>query len=141
MKVVLTRDVKDTGRANEVVTVSDGHALNFLIPKRMAVAATASALKQADVRKVAVAARKQLDEELVSERLVALSEGSVTITKKVNDKGHLYDAVDAAEIAKAAELPEEVIRIEKPFKEAGTFEVPVSFGEKFGKFSITIQAE
>lgn len=141
MKVILTRDVKDTGRAHETVEVKDGHALNFLIPKRMAVPATVGNAKQAANRKKAVVEQKMLDEKLVAERLTALAEGSVVIKKKANEKGHLYDAVDAAEIAAAAELPEEVISLEKPFKELGTFEVPVAYGENFGKISITIEAE
>jgi large subunit ribosomal protein L9 len=141
MKVILTRDVKDTGRAHDTVTVSDGFALNFLIPKRMAVPATMGNSKQADNRKKASVAQRALDAELVRERLTALSEGSVVIKKKVNEKGHLYDGVDAAEIAAAAMLPEEVISIEKPFKEIGTFEIPVVYGENFGKISITIEGE
>jgi large subunit ribosomal protein L9 len=141
MKVVLTRDVKDIGRAHEVVETSDGHALNFLIPKRFAIAATATALKEAENRRKASVDRKALDTKLISDRVAALADETITITKKVNEKGHLYDAVDASEIAAAAKLPEEVIRIEKPFKEAGTFDVPVSMGDQFGKFSITIQGE
>src|SRR5262249_54550751 len=124
----------------EVVEVSDGHALNFLIPKRMAVAATPAALKNAEARRKAVADRKALDVALVKERLEALADSGATITRKVNEKGHLYDAVDAAEIAKAANLPEDAIHIEKPFKEAGTFDVPVAVGDEFGKFSLTIAA-
>lgn len=141
MKVVLLRDVKDMGRANSVVEVSDGHALNFLIPRKLAVLATAASMKQAETRKQAQKDRKELDVKLVEERLAALSEGHVTIVKKANEQGHLYDGVDAAEIAAAAALPEEVIRIEKPFKEVGTFEVPVSYGEHFGKFSLEVVAE
>jgi large subunit ribosomal protein L9 len=141
MKVILTRDVKDTGRAHETVEVKDGHALNFLIPKRMAVPATVGNTKQAENRKKAVTEQKMLDQKLVAERLTALSEESVMIVKKANEKGHLYDAVGAHEIATAAQLPVEVISLEKPFKELGTFDVPVAYGENFGKISVTIVAE
>lgn len=141
MKVVLKRDVKDTGRAHDVIEVSDGHALNFLIPKGMALLATPANLKNAEVRRKAVSDRKDLDKALVRERVAALAEGSVTVTKKANEKGHLYDAVDAEEIAKAAELPVETIRLEKPIKEIGTFQIPVSAGEDFGEFTLTIAAE
>lgn len=141
MKVILTRDVKNTGRAHELVEVKDGHALNFLIPKRMAIPATAGNMKVAETRIKAVVDRKELDHKLVSDRLIALAEEKVVIRKKANEKGHLYDAVDAVEIATAAQLPEEVIAIEKPFKELGTFDVPVSYGDQFGKFSLTIETE
>lgn len=141
MKVVLLKDVRDMGRAHTTVEVSDGHALNFLIPRKLAVVATSSAVKQADLRVKQVIDRKELDVKLVEERLASLAEGHISIIKKANEQGHLYDGVDAKEIAEAAQLPVEVIRIEKPFKEIGVFEVPVSYGENFGKISISIEAE
>ena len=141
MKVVLLKDVKNMGRAHTAIEVSDGHALNFLIPQKLAVPATATSLKQAEERVKQVTDRKELDVKLVEERLAQLAETPVTITKKANEQGHLYDGVDAKELGEAAQLPEEVIRIEKPFKELGTFDVPVAFGAQFGKFSVTIVAE
>ncbi|HRH55558.1 MAG TPA: 50S ribosomal protein L9 [Candidatus Paceibacterota bacterium] len=141
MKVVLLKDVKNAGRAGSVIECSDGHALNFLIPRKLAAPATASNVKQAEMRASQDIARKELDVKLIEQRLSALSEGSIVIRKKANEKGHLYDAVDAADIAKATDLPVEALKLEKPFKEVGTFDVPVSFGENFGKVSITIEAE
>lgn len=141
MKVVLLKDVKGTGRAHTAVEVSDGHALHFLIPKKLAIAATPAALKQAEGRAVQLAADKAVQAKLIEERLAALAEGKLSFVKKANEQGHLYDALDAAEIAEQAKLPEEVIRIEKPFKEVGTHEVPVAYGDQFGKFSIEIVAE
>ncbi len=141
MKVVLLKDVKNMGRAHTTVEVSDGHALNFLIPRKLAVLATDVAVKQAGTRVQQVVDRKELDLKLVEQRLAALAEETVTITKKANEQGHLYDAVDAEEIAKAADLPEDAIKLEKPIKELGDFEIPVSLGETFGKLSITIVAE
>jgi large subunit ribosomal protein L9 len=141
MKVVLLKDVKNTGKAGAVIECSDGHALNFLIPRRLAAPATAANLKQAEARAGQEQARKELDVKLIEQRLAALAESPIVIRKKANEKGHLYDAVDVADIAKAAELPEDALKLEKPFKEVGTFEVPVSFGESFGKLSVTIEAE
>lgn len=140
MKVVLLKDVKNMGRAHTAIEVSDGHALNFLIPNKLAVPATTATLKLAEQRVQQVVDRKELDLKLVSDRLAQLAEEKVTIVKKANEQGHLYDGVDAREIADAAQLPEEVIRIEKPFKELGTHEVPVAFGEQFGKFALEIVA-
>lgn len=141
MKVVLTKDVRDTGRAHAVVEVSNGHALNFLFPRKMAVPATPSALKTAEMRQKQVIDRKELDVKLVTERMVALADGITTITKKANEQGHLYDAVDAADIATATQLPEEVIKLEKPIKELGAFEIPVMGSESFGTININIVAE
>jgi large subunit ribosomal protein L9 len=58
MKVVLTRDVKDIGTAGQVKEVSDGYARNFLIPRKLAVPATASALQQVEARDRAASSRR-----------------------------------------------------------------------------------
>ena len=141
MKVVLLKDVKGTGRAHTAVDVKDGHALHLLIPRGLAIAATPAALREAKKREEKAIEDRAVAAKLVEERLVALSEGKITFTKKANEKGHLYDGVDAKEIAEAAQLPESAISIEKPFKELGTFEVPVAVGESFGKIHIEIVAE
>lgn len=141
MKVVLLKDVKDTGRAGSIIECADGHGLNFLIPRGLAAPATAANVKQAEMRSGQALARKELDVKLVEERIAALAEERIVIRKKANEKGHLYDAVDAAEIAEATNLPVEAIRIEKPFKDLGTHDVAVSVGESFGKISIVVEAE
>ncbi len=147
MKVVLTKDVKGIGRAHETVSTADGYALNYLIPKKLAIAATMGAVKTASTRVAATVARKELDHKLLAQNIASLSDARITIRMKANDKGHLYDAVAAPEISAAAkeqariDLPEEVIKLEKPLKELGVYEIPVSSGETFGKFVITISAE
>lgn len=141
MKVVLLKDVRDMGRAHTTVEVSDGHALNYLIPNKLAIPATKTAEAQASLRVKQVVDRKEIDNKLIEGRLAQLAEEKLVIRKKANEQGHLYDGVDAKELAAAANLPEEVIRIEKPFKELGTFDVPVSFGEHFGKFEVSVEAE
>ena len=141
MKVVLLKDVRDMGRAGSVIDVSDGHALNMLIPRKLAVLATPTAMKRVESLAKAANERRELDVKLVSDRIAALAEERTVIRKKANDQGHLYDGVDAKDIAEAMQLPEDAIRIEKPFKEVGEFEVPVSHGEDFGKITIVIEAE
>lgn len=147
MKAILTKDVKKVGRAHETVEVSDGYALNYLIPNRLAVPATAGNQVQADSRKAKVVADKEIKVKLLAQNIASLVDAKIVIKAKANEQGHLYDGVGAPEIAAAAkeqahiDLPEEAIAIEHSFKEVGTFDVPVSAGEVFGKFSITIEAE
>ena len=141
MKVVLLKDVRDTGRAHSVIEVSDGHAINFLIPRKLAVAATPQNLKHAEHRQKQVGDKRMLDAKLVSDRLTQLAEEKVTIVKKANEQGHLYDGVDGAEIAEAAGLPEGAVHLEKSIKEVGTHEVSVAVGADFGKISVEIVAE
>lgn len=146
MKVILMKDVKGIGRAHQEVEVSHGHALNFLIPGKLAIAATAGAVKTASTRKQVMHERKELDAKLLAQNIASLAEANIVIRAKANEKGHLYNAIGAPEISAAAkekhfDLPEDAIKLEKPFKELGAFDVPVLAGETFGKFAITIEAE
>src|ERR1035437_7108481 len=147
MKVILIKDVKGMGRAHEEVTTSDGYALNYLIPKKFAIAATPVAKKEAETRRKQTVDRSTVDAALLTQNIASLTEARIVIKMKANEKGHLYDAVGESEISKAAkeqahiDLPENVIKLEKPIKELGTFDIPVSSAETFGKFSITIEAE
>jgi len=147
MKVILIKDVKDVGRAHEEIEASDGYALNFLIPKKFAIAATTVAKKEAETRRKQVTDRSALDATLLAQNIASLADARIVIHVKANEKGHLYDAVGESEIISAAkeqghiDLPEGVIKLEKPIKELGTFDIPVSAGETFGKFSISIEAE
>jgi large subunit ribosomal protein L9 len=147
MKVILIKDVKGIGRAHETVEAADGHALNYLIPKKLAIPATKSAIKEAAVRQKQHADRAAIDTALLAQNIASLAEARIVLTLKANEKGHLYDAVGEPEIRKAAkeqghiDLPEDAIKLEKPIKELGTFDIPVAAGEVFGKFSISIEAE
>ena len=141
MKVVLLKDVRGIGRAHAVVNVSDGHALNHLIPSKLAVLATGTAVKTATSHMEKIDSEKQMQATLIRETIANLAEGVLTIAKKVNEQGHLYDAVDARDIAVAAKLPEGSISLEKPIKELGRITVPVQYGEDFGSIEVEVVAE
>ncbi len=140
-------DVKGIGRKHEAVTTADGYALNYLTPKNLAVVATAGAVKESELRLKQVSDRKEIDAKLLTQNMISLAEAKIIIKVKANEKGHLYDAVGKSEIAQAAkeqvnvDLPEDAIKLEKPIKELGTFEIPLATADTFGKFSITIEAE
>ncbi len=147
MKVILIKDVKGIGRAHDTVEAKDGHALNYLIPSKLAIPATPTAIKEASLRQKKVADQAAVDTALLMQNIASLADARIVIKVKANEKGHLYDAVGEPEIRAAAmeqahiDLPEGVIKLEKPIKELGTFDIPVSSGETFGKFSIIIETE
>lgn len=147
MKVILTKHVKGVGQTHDAVVTADGYALNYLIPNKLAIAATPVAIKEAELRRKQVVDRGALDSVLLAQNIASLADARIVLTMKANEKGHLYDAVGEPEIRAAAkgqahiDLPAEAIKLEKPIKELGTFDVPVAAGEVFGKFSITIEAE
>jgi len=101
MKVLLIKDVYNLGRAGEVKKVADGYARNFLFPQKMAVYATAGALKQ--IEKIESAAAKQrelLNEEMrgLSEQIAALE---LSFMAKVGETGKLYGSITQQQIIDA----------------------------------------
>ena len=147
MKVILIKDVKGIGRAHDVVEAKDGHALNYLIPKKLAIPATPNAIREAELCRKQAEDRAKISSELLTQNISTLAEARIVIKVKANEKGHLYDAVGESDISKAVkeqtriDLPKDAIKLEKPIKELGTFDIPVATADTFGKFSITIEAE
>src|SRR3989344_3558833 len=125
MKIILLKDVKGVGRAHAEVMTGDGYALNYLIPKKLAITATPAAKQEAELRRKQMTDRDALDTALLSQNIAALAEARIVIRMKANEKGHLYDAVNESEISKAVkeqahiDLPEDIIKLEKPIKELG----------------------
>ena len=147
MKVILTKEVKGLGRTHDTVVTADGYALNYLIPKKFAIAATPRAMQEAELRRKQSMDRSALDVALLTQNIASLASANIVIKAKANEKGHLYDAVGESEIRVAAkeqahiDLPDDAIKLEKPIKELGTFDIPIATAGTFGKFSITIEAE
>jgi large subunit ribosomal protein L9 len=147
MKVILTKDVKGVGRVHDTVVTADGYALNYLIPGKFAIPATPQATQEAELRRKQMTDRSALDVALLTQNIASLATASIVIKAKANEKGHLYDAVGENDIRKAAkeqahiDLSEDAIKLEKPIKELGTFDIPVATTDTFGKFSVTIEAE
>ena len=101
MKVVLLQDVRTLGKKDAIVTVNDGYARNYLIPRKLAVEATQANLNT--LKAQVAAAQRQADEELVKAKLKAkeMENIRVSIPVKVGAGGKLFGAVSAKEIADA----------------------------------------
>jgi large subunit ribosomal protein L9 len=146
MKVVLLKDVKKMGRAHETVEASDGYALNYLIPNKMAAVATGGAVKTADARKAKAGAAREVKMQLLAQNIETLKDKRIVVQAKANEQGHLYDAVGEEEIIAAAkegagvDLPEGAIELEKKIKEVGEHQVKVSAGDVSGEFTLVVEA-
>jgi large subunit ribosomal protein L9 len=98
MKVLLKEDVDNLGYAGEVYKVADGYGRNYLIPKGLAVKATPSVMKQADVwRKKAEARREELRAEYEA-LSVKIDEASLSYTARAGDTGKLYGSITTSQI-------------------------------------------
>ncbi|MFI3250034.1 MAG: 50S ribosomal protein L9 [Eubacteriales bacterium] len=134
MKVILQADVKGQGKKGELVEVSDGYGRNFLLPKKLAVIATAeniNTMKQQDkARKAQQAAEKALAQE-TSKKLEGLS---VKISAKAGDGGRLFGTITTKEISEelskqhGIEIAKVKLVLEEPIKACGTYGIKCKLG-------------
>ena len=103
MKVVLEQDVKGTGKKGEVVNVSDGYARNFLLPRKMASPADASAVNAMNIQKSAAQHRKFTAGVQAREQAKKLDNAVVKVPVRVGENGKLFGTVSGKEIAAAIE--------------------------------------
>ena len=111
MKVILTKDIKGTGYAGDIITVSDGYARNYLIPKGLAKEATPHNLNVAKQQQKALENRKML-ERLSAEKPQRLKGMRVVVKAKCGEGGRLFGSVTAKEISDAI-LAQHGIEIDK----------------------------
>ena len=147
MKIILIKDVADVGRRYETKNIADGYALNFLIPKGLAIAATADAIKKIDAIKGREEGEKRVQEELLLKNLKELDGATVTMTEKANPKGSLFAGIHKAEIIPEIQkqtrlqISPEFIVLEKPIKEVGDHMIEVKVKDKSVKFKLSVKAK
>lgn len=99
MKVILLQDIKGSGKRDDIISVSDGYARNFLFPKKLAVEATPGAAKEIERKRAAEAAREAERRAAAEEKARSLKGKTVTIQAKSNDNGRLFGSITSADVA------------------------------------------
>lgn len=146
MEVILKQDVKGTGKAGDILKVSDGFARNRLIPSGFAVEAT-EANKRAIAREKARAEAKYAEEKAAAEDFARrLGSKEVVVKTKVGDNGKLFGSITSMDIAEAIreqtgeELDKRKIALDKPIKETGAYDVEVKlFQDVSAKVKVRIE--
>lgn len=134
MKVILLQDVKGKGNKGQMLEISDGYARNFLLPRKLAVEATADAVntKKMNDKAAAEKAAKERAEALEISR--QLREMTLVVTAKGGGAGRLFGSVTNQEIADALKeksgisLDKRKIVINDPIKSVGTYTVQCKLG-------------
>ena len=101
MKVILLEDVKNVGKKDDIVNVSDGYARNFLFPRKWAVESTPGAAKEIERKRAAERAREMERRQEAEKKAASLRGKVVTVRTRCGDKGRLYGSVTSAEVAAA----------------------------------------
>ncbi|MDU2065095.1 MAG: 50S ribosomal protein L9 [Sporomusaceae bacterium] len=131
MKVILQAEVKKLGKKGDIIEVSEGYARNFLLPKQLAVVATATNVNTATQKKASEErrAQQQLDEAKVMAS--QLTKVSVTIAAKLGSNGKLFGSITAQDVADALkaqyqiEIDKRKIELKEAVKSLGTYPVVI----------------
>jgi large subunit ribosomal protein L9 len=146
VKVVLTKDVDNLGRAGELKDVSPGYMRNFLVPQQMAVLATSSELKSLEARRSQIGKAQQKQRTEAEGLAAKLADIALTFQVRVGEQNRLYGSITtkdiADELARTAGITIDRRDIDLPeaLKTLGTFSVPVKLGHDVkGAFNVTLE--
>ena len=148
MKVILLEDVKGTGTKGKIAEVSDGHAKNYLIPRKLASEATKAALNEYE-KQLKNAEKKRQGEVASAQELSARIEKSIIkIPMKVGENGKMYGSVGSKEIAAAMssqsgiDIDRKKVILDEPIKTVGERKVPVKlYAEITAQLTVEIVPE
>ena len=134
MKVILQQDVRGQGKKGQLVEVSEGYARNFLLPRKLAVPATADAINTMNLKekaRKAEEARQKAEAEATAEKL---KECMVKLTAKAGNGGRLFGAVTTKEISEGLkaqfniDIPKQKLVLDEPIKAFGSYQIKAKLG-------------
>lgn len=130
MKVILKQDLDKLGRKGDIVNVAPGYGRNYLIPRKLGLAVTASNLKMIEIERLAL--KKKVEQERQSFQGVIGKLNAVTLTfpRRAGEKDVIFGSVSAADVKEALdklgfEVDKKKIHLDEPIKRLGHFTVPV----------------
>jgi large subunit ribosomal protein L9 len=148
MKVLLKRDVKGLGERGEVHEVANGYAVNYLIPRELAMRATPGVLKEHE-RQMRIEARKQKEAVQSAEEQAEAMRGIVlTFTARAGENDRLYGSITSGDIASGLEMEtgqsvdKRNVLLDQPIRELGEHVVPVKLmTDVVPEITVVVEAE
>ncbi|MDX6600887.1 MAG: large subunit ribosomal protein [Solirubrobacterales bacterium] len=134
-QAILLEDVEQLGQRGDPVDVSPGYLRNYLIPRKLAAAATAGALEEAQRRRAAAEKAEKARSEREEQAASLLSKTVLTIYQRAGEDGKLFGSVGAKEIADAIQdardlrIDRRKVRLEQPIREIGTHMVEIELAD------------
>jgi len=125
MKVILLEDIKGVGKAGDLINSSDGHARNYLLPRKLAVEATKANLNEYEMKKKSEEHKRQLELEAARELAKNIEEQTINIKVKMGENGRLFGSVTNKEVADALkeqcglEVDKKKVTLNDPIKTSG----------------------
>ena len=128
MKVILREDIHRLGRSGEIVTVKDGFARNYLLPRKMAMLANEKNVKQVEHDRKVISSQQSKLRGSAQQEAAKLEALSVKIARKVGQQDKLYGSVTSLDIAEALavqghRVDRRLIHLPEPLKAIGSHQV------------------
>jgi large subunit ribosomal protein L9 len=148
MQIILQEDVEKLGNRGEVVDVAEGYARNFLLPRKLALAATPGNMKRLERMRVVFAKREATEKGDASKLAELLNGVTLTVARKAGENDQLFGSVTPADISEALAaqgytIDRRKIQLKDPIKLVGEYEVPVKLHREIVanvKLSVTREA-
>ena len=147
MQIILQEDIDKLGHRGDVVTVKPGYARNFLLPRKLAVEASAGNLKAIEKIRASLARKTATEVEAAQKHAAALNGVELQFTRKTGENDHLFGSVTSGDIADALEskgfkVDKRQIHIAEPIKALGDFPVTVKiFRDIIAQVKVQVQKE
>jgi large subunit ribosomal protein L9 len=147
MKVILTKDLENLGRAGALVEVKPGYGRNYLLPRKLALPATEKNIRQLEHQKSGILARAAKEKQNMTAMANKLNAIEVKFTRKVGEQNKLFGSVTSKDVheqlvAQGYEVDRKQVHLPEPLKEVGTHQVDVKLHpEVTAKVKVTIAPE
>lgn len=147
MRIILQEDLDKLGTRGQVVEVADGYARNYLLPRKLALAATPGNLKALDRMRVTFAKREATERESAQKLAEILAGVTVTLTRKAGENDQLFGSVTATDISDALaaqqiNVDKRKIQLTDPVKVLGEYQVPVRlYRDLLANVKLVVQKE
>ena len=148
MKVILQQDVKGQGKKGQMVEVSEGYARNFLLPRKLAIAATTDAINTMNLKEKARKAEEARMKAEAEETAKKLKDCTVKLTAKAGNGGRLFGAVTTKEVSEglkkqfSIDISKQKLVLDEPIKAFGTYQVKAKLGfEISGTVTVMVSEE
>ncbi|MFC1916737.1 50S ribosomal protein L9 [Chloroflexota bacterium] len=148
MKVIFLQDVPNVARAGEIKEVANGYGKNYLMPRRLALPASASATNLLEMQRKIEAHRQEESETYLIELATQLDGKEISLKARVGAKDRLYGSITAADIASELEstmgltIDKRKIELDEHIRQLGSYEVAIRLAKDIvPKITITVTGE
>jgi large subunit ribosomal protein L9 len=128
MQIILQEDIEKLGARGDVVSVKEGYARNFLLPRKLALEASPGNLKRLEKIRTSLAKRTATEREGAEKQAELLKDVALTFSRKAGENDQLFGSVTAGDIAEALatqgfEIDKRRIQLAEPIKVVGQYEI------------------